>query len=205
MKIETIEKFKGSTFCVIFDNDERIYISSEIIDQFNLRVGTNIPEQAVSDIVYANDRRRARERALYLMSMRDHSFTELYNKLIKNYDEDISLEICSILKSKGIINDERYAERLSRQLFEVKRVGVFRARQEMRMKGLSDEIIENKIAKYEDSSDDILSELIEKKYARYLGDEKGQRRVQSALLRQGYTFSQIKSALREYLDDTDEY
>lgn len=198
MKIDTIEKFKGSTWCVIFDDESRIYINAEVLSEYNLKQGMNLPQNAVDEIVYANDKRRARERALYLLSVRDHSFTELYKKLERNYDEQICLDVCNFLASKKIIDDRRYAERLARQLFEVKKAGKYKVRQEMRMKGLSDELIEEAIEKYEDCSSDLLKELVEKKYARYLTDEKGVRKVKSALVRQGYTFSEIKNVLDTY-------
>ncbi len=198
MKIETIEKFKGSTWCVIFDDESRIYINAEVMSEYNLKQGMSLPQNAVDEIVYANDKRRARERALYLLSVRDHSFTELYKKLERNYDESICLDVCNSLASKKIIDDIRYAERLARQLFEVKKAGKYKVRQEMRMKGLSDELIEDAIEKYEDCSSDLLKELVDKKYARYLTDEKGIRKVKSALVRQGYSFSEIKNVLETY-------
>lgn len=206
MKITEISKYKGSTMCVIFDDDSRIYIHEKILGSYNLKEGINVPEEAVEEIVAANDYRRARERALYLLDVRDYSFVELYQKLEKNYDEDICIKVCKNMAELRFINDRRYAESLARQLFEVKRVGMFKAKQELKRRGLSDNIIEEAVAPYEGEEESFsrLEELVERKYERYLTDEKGVKKVKNALLRQGYRYAEINAVLDLYDLDFDE-
>lgn len=186
--------------CVIFDNGERIYIHEKILAEYHLKEGINVPQEAVEEIIAANDYRRARERALYLLDVRDYSFVELYQKLEKNYDEDICIKVCKNMAELRLINDRRYAESLARQLFEVKRVGMFKAKQEMKRRGLSDKIIEEVTEPYADEEESFsrLEELVERKYERYLTDEKGVKKVKNALLRQGYRYSEINAVLDLY-------
>lgn len=200
MIITEISKYKGSTMCVIFDDGERIYIHEKILSECHLKEGINVPQEAVEEIVAANDYRRARERALYLLDARDYSFVELYQKLEKNYDEDICIRVCKNMAELRLINDRRYAESLARQLFEVKRVGMFKAKQELKRRGLSDKIIEEVTEPYADEEESFsrLEELVERKYERYLTDEKGVKKVKNALLRQGYRYSEINAVLDLY-------
>lgn len=200
MIITEISKYKGSTICVIFDDGERIYIHEKILSEYHLKEGINVPQEAVEEIVAANDYRRARERALYLLDVRDYSFVELYQKLEKNYDEDICIKVCKNMAELRLINDRRYAESLARQLFEVKRVGMFKAKQELKRRGLSDKIIEEVTEPYADEEESFsrLEELVERKYERYLTDEKGVKKVKNALLRQGYRYSEINAVLDLY-------
>ena len=200
MIITEISKYKGSTMCVIFDDGERIYIHEKILSEYHLKEGINVPQEAVEEIVAANDYRRARERALYLLDARDYSFVELYQKLEKNYDEDICIRVCKNMAELRLINDRRYAESLARQLFEVKRVGMFKAKQELKRRGLSDKIIEEVTEPYADEEESFsrLEELVERKYERYLTDEKGVKKVKNALLRQGYRYSEINAVLDLY-------
>lgn len=186
--------------CVIFDNGERLYIHEKILAEYHLKEGINVPQEAAEEISAANDYRRARERALYLLDVRDYSFVELYKKLEKNYDEDICLRVCKNLAELRLINDRRYAETLARQLFEVKRVGMFKAKQELKRRGLSDNIIEAVTEPYADEEETFsrLEELVERKYERYLTDEKGVKKVKNALLRQGYRYSEINAVLDLY-------
>ena len=206
MRITEISKYKGSTMCVIFDDGERIYIHEKILAEYNLKEGINVPEEAVEEIVAANDYRRARERALYLLDVRDYSFVELYQKLEKNYDEDICIKVCKNMAELRLINDRRYAEMRARELFEVKRVGMFKAKQELKRRGLSDNIIEEAVAPYADEEECFsrLEELVERKYERYLTDEKGVKKVKNALLRQGYRYAEINAVLDLYDLDFEE-
>lgn len=192
--------------CVIFDDGERIYIHEKILSEYHLKEGINVPQEAAEEIVAANDYRRARERALYLLDARDYSFVELYQKLEKNYDEDICIKVCKNMAELRLINDRRYAESLARQLFEVKRVGMFKAKQELKRRGLSDKIIEEAVEPYADEEESFsrLEELVERKYERYLTDEKGVKKVKNALLRQGYRYSEINAVLDLYDLDFEE-
>ena len=47
--------------------------------------------------------------------------------------------------------------------------------------------------------------VIERKYARAILDEKGQRRAVNALARMGFRYADIKSVLREYTEIEDNY
>ena len=166
----------------------------------------NVPAEAVEEMVSANGYRRARERALYLLDVRDYGFVELYQKLEKNYSGDICLKVCKELAGLRLIDDRRYAESLARQLFEVKRVGMFKAKQELKLRGLSDSIIEEAVEPYADEEDSFarLEELVERKYERYLTDEKGVKKVKNALLRQGYRYAEINAVLDLYDLDFEE-
>ena len=192
--------------CVAFDNGQRIYIHSSILSEYHLREGANVPEQAVEEITAANDYRRARERAMYLLDGRDYSFMEMYEKLEKNYSEEICLNVCKDLAELHLINDRRYAESRARELFEVKRVGMYKAKMELKRHGISDSIIEEVIEPYADEEDSFarLEQLVEKKYERYLTDEKGVKKVKNALLRQGYSYGEINAVLDLYDLDFDE-
>lgn len=198
MKITSIEPFKGKTLKISFESGEPIFINSDIAAEYHLERDIDIPQSGVEDIVRANDTRRAKERALYLLDNRDYSYAELFKKLAENYDEDICYEVLNRLAEIGCIDDRRYARYLAEKLCTVKKYGYFKAREEMRLKGLSRDIIEEALADYAEGSSERLLELIDKKYARYLTDEKGVKKVKAALARLGYSFADINAAISEY-------
>lgn len=211
MIVTDVSPFKGSMMCVELSGgglaqEMKIYIHSEIIRKYNVAKGMELSEEEADRLIYENDLRRARERALYLMESRDHSYRELFDKLEKNYSEDICFEVCNRLAEIGVINDRRYAEKLCRQLFEVKKLGRYRVRQEMRLKGLGSEIIEEAMENFseEDEPFERLEKLVEQKYERYLTDRKGVEKVRNALARKGYSFGEIKEALDLYDLDFDD-
>lgn len=211
MIVTDVSPFKGSMMCVELSGgglaqQMKIYIHSEIIRKYNVAKGMELSEEEADRLIYENDLRRARERALYLMESRDHSYRELFDKLEKNYSEDICFEVCNRLAEIGVINDRRYAEKLCRQLFDVKKLGRYRVRQEMRLKGLGSEIIEEAMENFseEDEPFERLEKLVEQKYERYLTDRKGVEKVKNALARKGYSFGEIKEVLDLYDLDFDD-
>lgn len=211
MIVTDVSPFKGSMMCVELSGgglaqEMKIYIHSEIIRKYNVAKGMELSEEEADRLIYENDLRRARERALYLMESRDHSYRELFDKLEKNYSEDICFEVCNRLAEIGVINDRRYAEKLCRQLFEVKKLGRYRVKQEMRLKGLGSEIIEEAMENFseEDEPFERLEKLVEQKYERYLTDRKGVEKVRNALARKGYSFGEIKEVLDLYDLDFDD-
>lgn len=203
MLIRSVEKFKGSTVCIELEGHENVYVNEKIAAEFNLKVGGSIPESALEEVIAADLFRKARERALYLLTDRDHCFVELYRKLEKNYPHDVCLAVCRKMAELGFVNDAAYAEKLARQLFEVKKFGIYRARQEMKRRGLPENVIENALEIYSDEDDTLerLSELVERKYARYLTDDKGVKKVKSALVRLGYGYDDINTVLKEFEEE----
>ncbi len=204
MKILSVEKYKGSTWRIDFENLEPAFLNSEIISKYNLRAGAEIPGDAWEEIVYSNDLRRARERAMYLLDYRDYSYSELYKKLLASYDEQICYDVCDRLAELGFINDRRYAESLARKYMEVKKFGYYRAVQEMRQKGLSKELIDEVLEEYEDTVEERICQLVEKKYLRKLREDDGVKKVKNALVRQGYSYSDINSVLDRYLEEQED-
>lgn len=201
LNIVSVEKYKGKTYQINFANGETAFINSEVIYNYHLKSGMEISQSDWQEVVYANDFRRARERAMHLLDYRDYSYSELYKKLLNNYDEDICYGVLDKLVELGLVNDYRYAESLARKYMEIKKFGYYRAVQEMRLKGLSSSLIDDVLMAYEDSTHERLYELVEKKYLRKLQDEDGVKKVKNALVRQGYSYSDINAVLDEFAED----
>lgn len=201
MKIVSVGKYKGSTYRIDFDEGEPAYLNIEIVNKFNLKAGISLPLSAWEQIKGENEYRKARERALYLLDIKDYSFVDMFKKLRANYDEDTCYRVMQKLVEIGSINDSRYAEGLARHYVEVKLFGRRRAFQEMRLKGLTREVIDIALEPYAQGTDERLRTLIEKKYLRYLDDEKGVNRAKNALVRLGYDYSDINRVLKEMSED----
>lgn len=196
--IDTIEKYKGNTYCIIFSDETREYINSDIVCEYHLAGNMDIPENAWEQVVHSNRLRTAKERALYLLDYKDYSYTELFKKLEQNYPEDVCFEVMSRLIEIGVINDRRYSANFARYLVETKKYGYYRCVQEMRLKGLDRDFIEEALAPYKETTIERLCELIESKYARKISDRKSLDKVKNALVRAGYSYSDIKDAFEEF-------
>lgn len=202
-RITNISQYKGRTLRIDFEQGEPAFINAEVVSDLRLAKGMTLTEEQWAKVVYANDLRRARERALYLLDYKDYSYILMFKKLSENYPEQICYEVCDRLAELGVINDRRFAEGLARKYMEVKGFGRYRAVQEMRLKGLSKELIEDALAPYSDteSTRERLRELIEKKYRRRLDSEDGVKKVKNALVRQGYSYADINAVLGGFSEE----
>ena len=60
-----------------FEEGETAFLNYEIVSAYGLRAGLDMPESAWEKIVFDNEFRKAKERALYLLDYRDYSYVEL--------------------------------------------------------------------------------------------------------------------------------
>jgi len=139
-------------------------------------------------------------RALWYLGRRDYGVKELRQRLLRPRpdkpapsEEDVDRAIARMLEL-GLLNDARYAQRLAEALSR-KGYGARGIAFELKKRGLEEEIE----VPMEDS--ERISELLQSKYAAKLGDEKGRQAVFNALIRKGFGYSDIRTAMREYMED----
>ena len=200
-KVEEISQFKGETLRIDFDARDPIFVNASVVYDLGIAVGKIMTEEDIEKAAARNDYRRARERALYLLDERDYGYVEMYKKLEKNYPEDICYRVLDNLVELHLIDDRRYAAKCAEYFLTRKLWGKFRAREEMRRRGIPVELIDEALSEYEDGAGDRLRELVERKYARKLAEENGFNKVKAALARQGFSFDEINEVLREYKEE----
>ena len=163
-----------------------------------------IERAELKKIVYASNFRRAYEYALYRLDYRDYSAQEIYEKLLETYkNETLCLEVVKKLARAGIINDERYAEKLARKLVESKKYGFRRAKREMMQKGLAEDTVNNALGLYDEVYEENIMCLVRGKYSRYLtdiSDRNSVEKAKNALVRYGYSYDEINRAVAEYFE-----
>lgn len=208
MEIIRLKQYKGKTYEVELDTERRLYLHIDIIVDFGLRTGMQIERDELKKIIYASNFRRAYEYALYCLDYRDYSAEEMYRKILDTYkSEKLCRDVIKKLTGAGIIDDSRYAEKLARKLVESRKYGCRRAKREILAKGISEETADEALEIYNDMYSENLMELLKKKHYRYLTDRtdrKSIEKVKNALVRYGYGFDEINSAVREYFDNIEQ-
>lgn len=206
IKIESIEKYKGRTLKLTLLDAELAFINADTVSKFSISAGDTFDEEEWKEILHADEYRRARERALYLLDYRDHSYVELCKKLMKNYGEDICYEVADNLAESGLIDDARYAEALARRQCEVKLFGSYKARLYLREKGIPAALINEALEPYEETAAERAAELISRRYMKYFDpdDRALMQKLKNALARQGYSYSQIKDAIEIVMQECEE-
>lgn len=202
MTITAIEKKQKDRYTVFLDGEYWAILDAEILLQNDLRTGRELDEEEQDDILRQAERRRARERAYYLLGYRDHSRKELYDKLLRSARPEIAREIVDLMEEQGFLNDEAYAQKLAQYFLGTKKWGTRRAGFEMSRRGIPPELAQNALVECGIDAVEQIKSLIEKKYAGYLetGVYKDRQKVVAALSRMGFGFDDIKTAIREYAE-----
>lgn len=206
MKITEISRMKGTRYRIEVDGEYWNILDAEIIADFGFQPETEVDEETLARALEQAERRRSRERALYLLSSRDYSAGELLEKLSKNVSDAVALETVIRMRELGFVNDENYAKKLAVSLLTVKRYGAFRAKQEMRRKHLDDDLIDEALEEALSENDRLepVRELINRKYWRQVGTPEGRKKTIAALLRMGHSYGDVKEVLEEYASDDEE-
>lgn len=197
MKITSITKKNGTRWQIEVDDEYWAILDAEIIVNQHLKVGSELTEERMEEILRAADFRRARERALYLLDYRDHSRGEIVEKLSRNVDREIAEEVADKLCELGLIDDGTYAKKLARHFLLTKKYGARRAEFEMRRKGIDGRLAAEAVAEVE-PDEDLLEELALKKYGRYLEDDpdgKGRDKAIRGLMRLGHGYYEAEAAV----------
>jgi regulatory protein len=161
-----------------------------------------IDEEELAALESAVSFRRAFNTGMNLLSYRSHGKKELINKLVaKKHDRASAEKAVERLEELKLINDLDYAQMLSRHLYERKGYSEKRIMQELLLKGIDRQTAEAALETLDKNPHSRIIELLEKKYGKYLTDEKGRKKTVNALLRLGYSYSEINSALREFEED----
>ncbi|MBR4362573.1 MAG: RecX family transcriptional regulator [Ruminococcus sp.] len=208
MEITSISKYKGSTYEVELDGERKLYLHIDIIADNGLRKGTQLEKDELRKIIYDSNFRRAYQYALYCLDYRDYSARDMLSKLVGTYkNETLCREVLKKLTGAGLIDDARYAEKLARRLVEARKYGFRRAKRELLMKGIGEETAVDALEQYREMFGENLAELLRTKHYRLLtdsSDRKNIEKVKSALVRYGYGFDEINSAVREYFENAEQ-
>lgn len=138
----TQQKNHSNRYNCFLDNDERISITDDLIFKFQLSSGKDLSDEEIIKLKADADRAFTREKALELLSLREHGSGELRTKLLqKGYDKVIIAEVIDYLKKKNYLNDERFAELYSEELIQRKQLGPMKVKEKLFQRGIALQII----------------------------------------------------------------
>ncbi len=201
--ISKIEKYKKLYYNIFINNEYFTTLHSEVLDKFSLKEGKILEDIDLEDIKIYAEERKARERCLYLISYRDHSWKELYEKLLKSVSEEVARKSVQKMEDIGLIDDIKYGMALAKKYLVIKKWGFKKAKYELSLKGISSENIDIIFREYQYEVDilDNIKFIIEKKHKKNLLDYKGNQKIIASLLRMGHSYSDIKIVIDDITED----
>ena len=187
MRVIDVRKRRGRQCAVYLDEEEPVILDRRTWEESGYRIGSELSEWAVSELTTLSQRNRAREKALYLLSLRDHSREELARKLREGDNAAIAEEL-------GLVDDVAYAGRLARELRLRKLYAYRRTVQELCSRGISRELAETAADAVETDDAKQALALLEKKRYNKLDHAEDQRKAAAMLARYGYAYEDIRRA-----------
>ena len=194
-----IPKRKGLSDLYI-DGEFAIKIDTETFLVSKFSVGSQIDDQQLKELIESSNIKRAKEKALSLISYRDHSKKELESKVRNCSDKDSAKKAVEKLESVGLVDDEKFARNYAQQLLFVKHYSKKGAKYKLIEKGIDRDLADSVLEEIDFDSQEHIKIFIERKYHN-LSDEKTRRRAVSALQRKGYSWSDIKAVIDEFIEE----
>ena len=145
----------------------------------------------------------AKERALAMLDRRDYSRAELLKKLVeKGEDETEAAEAVDRLAELGFVDDARYAPIIVRH-YAAKGYGPQRVRQELQRRGIPKDLWDEAMEQMP-QQDDTIDRLLRSKLKSDAPDRAELKKATDFLLRKGYGWDEIKSAVARYTSEIEE-
>lgn len=203
MTITAIEPRRKGLSALYIDGEFAMKLDTQTLLENRFDVGRDIDDEELHEIISLSNERRAKEKALWLISYRDHSKKELADKIRRTCDEDSVQKAVDRLEELGLVNDEGFARRYAEQLIFSKHMSKRGVSYELSRKGIDKELAQEILEDIDVDENEEIKAVLEKKY-RNLDDEKTRRRAVAALQRLGYGWDSIRRAMDDYSDYTEE-
>lgn len=201
MKIINAQKARGSQVKIIFEDDSEILLDKEFFLNSSICVGLDLDKSEIEKIKIESDYIRAKSRAIYYLSNGDLSKKSLTQKLkTAGFSEQNVQKAVERMIQLGYVDDYKYAARLA-QSFKNQNISLLEAKHKMYEKGIPNDVIRSVLSSYDADPVEQIKNLITKKYSAKLNTPENVNKVFSALVRKGFGFADIKSALRSYAED----
>ncbi len=174
-----------------------------VVRKVGLEVGDDIEQDLLEGQLARVEPALARERALYLLSGRERSTAELRSKLLDDgFEESVARDVIADLADRGLVDDARFAEALSRSLVNGRGYGRERVARELARHGVDPDLAHNALEEACPRDDEYVRALeTARRMSRGRVLDVG--RLASRLARKGFTVTLSFAAARDALDGTD--
>lgn len=197
MKITDIRPRRKGLSAVYIDGEYALSLDTQTLLEHRIDIGREFDDEELHDLIESSNERRAKEKALWLISYRSHSKKELRDKIRRTCDRQSAEKAVERMEELGLVNDRDYAERCAQTLIFTKHMSKRGAAMELRRKGIESEIIDEVLGDIEVDEREQIQAVIERKYPK-IDDEKIRRRAVAALQRLGYGWDDIKAVIESF-------
>lgn len=201
MIITGIEPRKKGLSALYIDGEFAVKLDTKTLLENRVKIGSEIDDERLHFLIQQSDLQRAKDKALWLISYRDHSSRELEDKISRTCNREAAKGAVERMEELGLVNDESFARRYAAQLYENKKLAKSAVVYKLCQKGIEKELACEIAQELEPETDSQIYAVVEKKYKNALQDEKGRKRAVAGLQRMGYRYGDIKRVLQEFSNE----
>lgn len=195
---------------IYLDDKYEFGIDLNIMIKYALCKNMELDDEFILDILLAEDKIKAYNYAVFLLSRSSKSEKQLKLKMLdKGYDEEIINNAIERLKSNKYINDDDYSERLIHDKINFSKWGKLKIKEALYNKGIDKQIIDEKLSviSNEDENQRAL-QLAEKKLKSLMNEEPLKRKIKLSnfLINKGFDYDTVNKVVTKLIKyENDEY
>jgi regulatory protein len=195
------ERARSRRWVIELDGDRWRRLPRVAVQKLGLELGDDVSPDQLTEQLLRLEPELARGRALYLVSARERSSAEVARKLGDDgFADPVSHDVVRDLVSQGLVDDERYAEMLTRSLVSGRGYGRGRVSRELAQRGVPAEVA---LAALEVScpADDELERALGSARRMARGRTLGTQKLAARLARRGFAPGVAFAAARRVAED----
>ncbi len=201
MTVTDITNGKKGRLYLFIDGEFALSAYPDLLLEYHIEKGSELSPAALSDLKHRQNVLYARNRALDILSAGDCTKKRLYEKLItREISPEYAKRAVDYCEERGFIDDERLLSRVVPYYFNSKGYGKLRVRQALLHKGFERELVDEFLADYETDSLPVLIEYLQKETSKKLVDKKECQKIIQKLMRKGFTYGDIRTALSRFME-----
>lgn len=201
MQITALTKDKKHLTRVTFSGGEECFLDNDTVLENGLSKGNEITEEFLEELKFSSDYKRAKSRAMWYLDRMDYTEKALFEKLVKaGFSKKASAAVLAKLCEFGLVDDRRFAERMAERLIS-NNISKREALNKMYLKGIPIDLAKEVLGETESDENAQIKALLEGKFAHKLTLENGPEKVFAALVRKGFSYSSVRSALKQYIEE----
>lgn len=194
-------KGRGKKIHLFIDDEYMLTTDIDFWASHFYKDGSEITEEQWQELVDSVNYKKAVDKCYNLLSRRDHSVYELKTKLLRTVDEKNAELALDRMLELGYLDDEKYARRVVDYLLNKRNMSSSFIKQELYKRGIDADIISSAMQEAHIDNVPSVIELIQGKYNNKLSAENGREKVVAALMRKGFSYSDIKEAFYRIEND----
>ena len=201
-------KRKRNRYALSLDGKRALELGESVVVQFRLAMGDDLSSETVERLTNAEADSSARDIALNYISFRPRSVREVLDHLRrKGIPPGSAQKVVNRFGELRLLDDLEFARMFVRDRMSRKRTGTALLRQQLSMKGIRGEVVDQVLAEIvtDDAMADAALMLARKRYERSAGayarldPAQRRQRLLEYLLRRGFTFDAAQKAVRAVL------